>query len=80
VAIGDGNHVYREHSEFKDQFLKCIHQFTTIEDFDSDWEAMIDKYNLKDNKWLKRIYSIRAKWIPSYVSQFLCWNVHHPKE
>jgi hypothetical protein len=66
------NHIYHEHSEFKSQFYKCIHQSTTIEDFESDWEAMIDKYELQDNQWLKKIYSIRAKWIPSYVRHNFC--------
>ncbi|CAJ2645475.1 unnamed protein product [Trifolium pratense] len=66
------NHIYHEHSEFKNQFYKCIHQSTTIEDFESDWEAMIDKYELQDNQWLKKIYSIRAKWIPSYVRHNFC--------
>lgn len=44
------NRVYHEHGEFKNQFYKCIHQSTTVEEFDSDWEAMIDKYGLQDNQ------------------------------
>ncbi|GAU50549.1 hypothetical protein TSUD_409930 [Trifolium subterraneum] len=52
--------------------MDAFHQSTTIEDFESDWEAMIDKYELQDNQWLKKIYSIRAKWIPSYVRHNFC--------
>ena len=66
------NQIYHEHSEFKNQFHKCIHQTITSDDFDSDWGAIIDKYELQDNKWLKKIYSIRAKWVPSYVRQSFC--------
>jgi len=69
------NHIYHEHSEFKNQFYKCFHQSTTIENFDSDWEAMIDRYELQDNQWLKKIYSIRAKWVPSYVRQSFCAGI-----
>jgi len=66
------NHIYHKHSELKYQFYKCIYQSTTIDDFDFDWEAMIDKYELQDNQWLKKIYSIRAKWIPSYLHHHFC--------
>ncbi|XP_024627936.2 protein FAR1-RELATED SEQUENCE 5-like [Medicago truncatula] len=66
------NQIYHQHSEFKNQFHKCIHQTITSYDFDSDWGAMIDKYELQDNKWLKKIYSIREKWVPSYVRQSFC--------
>ncbi|KAI5418712.1 protein FAR1-RELATED SEQUENCE 5 [Lathyrus oleraceus] len=64
--------VYHEHGEFKNQFYKCIHQSTTVEEFDSDWEAMIDKYGLQDNQWLNNIFSIREKWIPAYVRHNFC--------
>jgi hypothetical protein len=66
------SHIYHEYSDFKSQFNKCIHQSITIEDFESDWEAMIDKYGLQDNRWLQKIYSIRAKWIPAYVRNNFC--------
>ncbi|XP_050916425.1 protein FAR1-RELATED SEQUENCE 5-like [Lathyrus oleraceus] len=64
--------VYHEHGEFKNQFYKCIHQSTTVEEFDSDWEAMIDKYGLQDNQWLNKIFSIQEKWIPAYVRHNFC--------
>ncbi|KAI5438478.1 hypothetical protein KIW84_024278 [Lathyrus oleraceus] len=66
------NRVYHEHGEFKNQFYKGIHQSTTVEEFDSDWEAMIDKYGLQDNQWLNKIFSIREKWIPAYVCHNFC--------
>lgn len=66
------NRVYHEHGEFKNQFYKCIHQSTTVEEFDSYWEAMIDKYGLQDNQWLNNILSIREKWIHAYVRHNFC--------
>jgi len=44
------NYIYHEHSEFKSQFGKYIHQSIPVEEFESDWGAMIDKYRLQDNK------------------------------
>ena len=66
------NYVYHEHSEFKNQFYKCIHQSVTVEDFESEWEALIDRYELQDNNWLEKIYFIREKWIPAYVRHNFC--------
>lgn len=66
------DHIYHGHSEFKNHFYKCIHQSITIEEFDSEWEAMVDKYGLQDNQWLEKIYSIRSKWIPAYVHHNFC--------
>ena len=43
------NYIYHEHGEFKNQFCKFIHQSITTEEFESDYEAMIDKYELQDN-------------------------------
>lgn len=54
------NYIYHEHSEFKSQFGKYIHQSIPVEEFESDWGAMIDKYRLQDNKWLEKIYSIHT--------------------
>ena len=33
---------------------------------------MINKYGLQDNQWLKEIYSIQEKWIPTYVCSNFC--------
>ncbi|XP_058787209.1 protein FAR1-RELATED SEQUENCE 5-like isoform X2 [Vicia villosa] len=66
------NNVCHEYNDFKNQFHKCIHQSVTVEDFESDWEAMIDKYGLQDNQWLQKIYYIRSKWIPVYVRNNFC--------
>ncbi|XP_019429336.1 PREDICTED: protein FAR1-RELATED SEQUENCE 5-like [Lupinus angustifolius] len=69
------SHIYNEHGEFKNQFYRCIHQSVTIEYFESDWEAMIDKYELHDNGWLEKIYSIREKWISAYVRHSFCFGM-----
>lgn len=57
------NNIYHEHSEFKSQFGKCIHQSITVEEFESDWEVMIDKYGLQDNKWWEKINMFSFSWV-----------------
>lgn len=36
------------------------------------WDEMLDKYNLRDNDWLKRMYGIKEKWAIIYGHQILC--------
>lgn len=36
------------------------------------WDEMLDKYNLRDNDWLKRMYGIKEKWAIVYGHQILC--------
>ena len=34
--------------------------------FDSEWESIIDDFNLNENKWLSDMFEMRPKWIPAY--------------
>ncbi|KAD4178661.1 hypothetical protein E3N88_27252 [Mikania micrantha] len=36
-------------------------------EFDSAWDVLITKYNLKDNTWLKEMYRMRKSWVPLYI-------------
>ncbi|XP_035844501.1 protein FAR1-RELATED SEQUENCE 2-like [Helianthus annuus] len=38
----------------------------TPEEFESEWEAVIAKFNLEDNDWLSDIFALRESWIPAY--------------
>ncbi|KAL3508002.1 hypothetical protein ACH5RR_033384 [Cinchona calisaya] len=55
------------HSEFKYEFEACISQSQTASEFDSAWNVLINKYNLKENAWLKEMYSMRKSWVPLYI-------------
>ncbi|XP_019159474.1 PREDICTED: protein FAR1-RELATED SEQUENCE 5-like [Ipomoea nil] len=39
---------------------------STIDEFESTWDAVIGKYGLSDNRWLKRMYEDRASWVPAF--------------
>ncbi|MBA0600301.1 hypothetical protein Gorai_006493, partial [Gossypium raimondii] len=38
----------------------------TIEDFESSWTTLLDKYNLQKNEWLLAVYNARKQWAPVY--------------
>ncbi|KAL8264144.1 hypothetical protein R6Q59_022274 [Mikania micrantha] len=57
----------RSMGEFKLEYENCISQSQIASEFDSAWDILITKYNLKDNTWLKEMYRMRKSWVPLYI-------------
>ncbi|KAI3690601.1 hypothetical protein L2E82_48726 [Cichorium intybus] len=57
----------RSIDEFKFEYEACIAQTQTATEFDSAWNLLTTKYNLKDNAWLKEMYVTRKSWVPLYI-------------
>ncbi|KAL4557142.1 hypothetical protein LXL04_035314 [Taraxacum kok-saghyz] len=34
--------------------------------FEDKWNSLVAEHKLEDNPWLKRMYSLRSRWIPTY--------------
>ncbi|XP_031097135.1 protein FAR1-RELATED SEQUENCE 5-like [Ipomoea triloba] len=66
------SHVYQKFDDFKFQLSHCIHRIYMPSDFEVEWEKILDKYGLRENSWLEKLYSIREKWIPAYVRTSFC--------
>jgi hypothetical protein len=60
-----GPHLLEE-DEFWQEVNRCVWGSETIEEFESKWKAILEKYNLENNEWLQRRYEIRKSWIPVY--------------
>lgn len=57
------------HPTFDKEFAKCIHETETSNEFESCWQALLEKYSLMDNEWLRSIYNARHQWVPVYMQQ-----------
>lgn len=53
-------------NDFRTSFKIAIESIRT-EQFESEWNKMIIRFNLTDNNWLQELYSIRHKWVPCYL-------------
>lgn len=42
--------------------------YLTPEEFEQNWNAIIEEYQLGDNGWLNDMYTIRKEWIPAYFN------------
>lgn len=45
------------------------------EDFISSWEILSEKYNLKDNEWLNKLYEDRERWGSPYGRDTFCADI-----
>ncbi|OEL13815.1 hypothetical protein BAE44_0025169 [Dichanthelium oligosanthes] len=45
------------------------------EDFISSWEILSEKYNLKDNEWLSKLYEDRERWALPYGHDTFCADI-----
>ncbi|KAJ4962500.1 hypothetical protein NE237_022439 [Protea cynaroides] len=61
------SHLYLEHPIFEAEFHKCVNLTESIEEFESCWMALIDRYNLREHDWLQAIYNVRRQWVPVYL-------------
>lgn len=59
-------HVCLVHPNFQVELYNCINLTETIEEFESSWNSVLDKYDLRKNDWLQSIYNARTQWVPVY--------------
>ncbi|KAL5557652.1 hypothetical protein UlMin_033863 [Ulmus minor] len=59
--------VYHSHPTFEAEFLRCINISETIDDFESCWDSLLQRYNLGDNEWLQSMFAARHQWVPVFL-------------
>ncbi|XP_070667414.1 protein FAR1-RELATED SEQUENCE 5-like [Malus domestica] len=55
-----------------EDFKRCIYDPETIEEFESNWNKLLDDYELRGNDWLEGIYLVREKWAQVYGRDHFC--------
>ncbi|OMP12327.1 hypothetical protein COLO4_03304 [Corchorus olitorius] len=59
--------VYHSHPTFEAEFQRCINLTEAVDEFESCWESLLIRYNLRDNEWLQSMYNARQHWVPIYL-------------
>lgn len=59
-------HVCLMNPNFQVELYNCINLTETVEEFESSWALIIDKYDLRKNDWLQSLYNNRRQWVPVY--------------
>ncbi|XP_057950573.1 protein FAR1-RELATED SEQUENCE 5-like isoform X3 [Malania oleifera] len=61
-ALKHLSHVVKDITSFAKDFRSCIYDHEDEEDFVHAWEAMLDKFGLQQNEWLRWMFREREKW------------------
>nr|XP_048321706.1 protein FAR1-RELATED SEQUENCE 5-like [Ziziphus jujuba var. spinosa] len=64
--------VFAKFREFAKDFSSCIYDYEEEQEFFLVWNAMLEKYDLKDNDWLIRMFDLRKKWALVYGRETFC--------
>jgi hypothetical protein len=57
-----------KYSNYYSEFSDCIWNSEQAEEFDSKWLDLVERSELNDNKWLKKMFDLRSKWVPAHVN------------
>ena len=52
--------------ELHEAFNACVNNSLTPEEFEDNWNAMLDMYGERDNMDLRGVWEHRACWVPAY--------------
>lgn len=55
------------HDSFMEKFNKCIFKSWTEDQFERRWWKMVDRFKLRDVKWVQSLYDDRACWVPTFM-------------
>ncbi|SPT21134.1 unnamed protein product [Triticum aestivum] len=58
--------VVEEYKKFNADFQHCIYDIEEEEDFINEWNRMLERYGLRDNTWLQRLFEKREQWALVY--------------
>ncbi|XP_015580455.2 protein FAR1-RELATED SEQUENCE 5-like isoform X1 [Ricinus communis] len=56
-----------EHPSFEAELHNCVNLTESVEEFESCWLSIIDKYDLREHEWLQAVFTDRRQWIPAYL-------------
>ncbi|XP_015689690.1 protein FAR1-RELATED SEQUENCE 5-like isoform X2 [Oryza brachyantha] len=60
------NHIFQGSKTFARDFGKCVYDYEDEETFLLGWKSMVEKYDLRNNDWIKKLFDDRDKWCPVY--------------
>ena len=55
------SHLLKSESQFNDDFLACIYEYDGEDEFLTAWIEMLDKYDVRENKWQIDLFKLKEK-------------------
>ncbi|XP_044362126.1 protein FAR1-RELATED SEQUENCE 5 isoform X1 [Triticum aestivum] len=60
------NHIFQGSKTFAKDFSRCVYDYEDEEGFLVGWRTMLEKYDLRNNEWLHKLFEDRDKWASAY--------------
>ncbi|KAF0891306.1 hypothetical protein E2562_009481 [Oryza meyeriana var. granulata] len=60
------NHIFQGSKTFARDFGKCVYDYEDEDNFLLGWKTVLEKYDLRNNEWIKKLFDDRDKWSPVY--------------
>ncbi|XP_027924928.1 protein FAR1-RELATED SEQUENCE 5-like [Vigna unguiculata] len=74
-ALKHLSHVSAGSDSFVNDLRSCLFHHEEEDYFVNEWNALLDKYNLWENKWLQQIFGSRNRWAIAYGRQYFCADI-----
>ncbi|KAK3011465.1 hypothetical protein RJ639_012763 [Escallonia herrerae] len=59
----------REYEALKVALVSAVYHSLRADEFEMAWENMIQRYGVRDHKWLQTLYEDRKWWVPVYLKE-----------
>ncbi|KAF8681697.1 hypothetical protein HU200_045128 [Digitaria exilis] len=69
------SHLLNSFPSFHEDFFNCIDMPETIDEFETNWKALISKVGSQNTDWLNSMYNCRHKWVPVYLKDTFLGDV-----
>lgn len=60
------NHIFQGSKTFAKDLSRCFYDYEEEESFLLGWRTMVEKYDLRNNEWLHKLFEDRDKWASAY--------------
>lgn len=64
--------VYRMNGPFRKEFHFVINEMLTIDEFEKAWNDLLERYDLREHKFMKSVYDKRKKWAKPWAKDKFC--------
>ncbi|XP_052183775.1 protein FAR1-RELATED SEQUENCE 6-like [Diospyros lotus] len=58
-----------QYEAIKVALTRAVAQSLKADEFEAAWEDMLQRYGIRDHKWLKTLYEDRKRWVPVYLKE-----------
>ncbi|CAO2036496.1 unnamed protein product [Urochloa humidicola] len=68
-------HIFSTSEEFAHDFRHCVFDIEDEQEFLETWNMIMEKYNLRENEWLIKLYEDRENWAMPYNRQIFSGEI-----